>query len=188
MQTFKWPEVILSIWILIHLSAVLIAPNRDSLWVTPAERGKVPYYDDTPAWIDAYLAPLGLLSTWSFFAPEPGPSPMFLDWEAEDTKGTVTFKGTFPDLNESRLFAESRSRLMAAAYFMIGADDRAERMLVPYLCKKLGPKAERIRLYRRIQKIPSITEVLEGKATEYNPDDFERNWISTTFCERDPFI
>lgn len=175
----------LSLWIVIHLAAVLIAPNRTSVWTTPTVEGRVSFYEENRSWVDAYLAPLGLLSTWGYFAPEPGSPPMFLDWEGENSRGDVVAFGSYPDPKANYFWNDRMNRRVTSIYFMIAADDRAERMLVPYFCNQLKEKGvERLRLYRRLHKLPIMEDVKSGRVSAFNWDDFERHWISTTFCKR----
>ncbi len=177
-------RVLASLGIVLHLCAIVLSPNRASILVTPLKAGQIPFYRSDMAeqsWVDRYLAPLGLLSTFAYFAPDPGPGPLYLDYEIQSNLGDEITRGSFPADPRPYFLADRHNRRMTIAYFMVSHEGLAEQMLVPWLCRQY-PDADRVRLYRRMHKLPSAYEVSTGQKPFRAVNDFERTWISSTFC------
>ena len=164
-------QILLSGFLLFHLTAILIAPNNQTYLGLQAR----PY-------IEPYLNSLELVSSWNFFAPDPGPPPMFIEYELEDAKGESVSKGRFPEFPDPFFFRERQNRLVAAAHFMIGAEGRVEKTLIPYLCAN-HPDAYSVRAWSLMYSIPSLQDVADGKRKIGDEIGTERKAIGHTFCE-----
>jgi hypothetical protein len=132
--------------------------------------------------IQPYVNVFELSSGWSFFAPEPGPPPVYIEWEKLAKDGRLIETGRWPDVKDPYFFRDRQNRRIAAARYMINGDSRADRMLTPYLCAQ-EPKAHAIRLWRLVAGIPGLFEVTGGTRTIYDEKALERNALSMSFCD-----
>lgn len=166
----EWIRIALSGFIGFHLFAVILTPNSQS-YLGASASGVV----------DPYISFLELSNTWSFFAPDPGPPPVFLEYEIFDKHGATLSKGRWPDFPDPYFLRERQNRRVAAAEFMILAGVRSERMMVPYLCAN-APEAHSVSLHQCHIPIPSLWDVRDGKATLGDESKLERTLISHNFC------
>jgi hypothetical protein len=160
----------LSVFIFFHLTAVIIAPNGRSYL------GGV-----VGPWIEPYVNALELVSSWNFFAPDPGPPPIQVVYEIHGKDQELVQEGKFPEAGDPFFFRDRQNRRIAAARFMISAQDRLEKVMVPYLCKSV-PGAQAVRLGKRMHSIPSLQEVAEGKRSIGDALEAKTEWVSTTYC------
>ncbi len=93
-----WVRRGLTLFILYHLSAMLVSQNSDHYL---ADRLK-PYF--MPYW---QLLEFG--SEWNFFAPEPGPAPLFLKYEIYDSNGILSSTDQLPHYPDDFFFEIGRS-------------------------------------------------------------------------------
>lgn len=104
-----WHKITISILLLLHLSAVVVAPlavacdtgGSNSPAVAPLRR-----------WLDPYITLMFLNHGYFFFAPDPGPSHL-VDYKVEFNDGRQAVEGRFPDL------ATERPRLLYHRHFML---------------------------------------------------------------------
>lgn len=132
--------------------------------------------------MNPYLAFFELTQQWSFFAPEPGPPPVFIEYALLNARGAELGKGRFPDMEHPPYLRERLNRRIAATEYMMQDERRAERIMLPYLCRKY-PEAKAVQLWRLAFTIPSMAEVAAGKRRIGDEVDLERREISTSFCE-----
>ncbi len=163
-------RLIISLWIVFHLFALVLGPNPQNYW------GKT-----SGAVLEPYANFLGLVSTWSFFAPDPGPPPHYIEYEVYGKKQKILAEGEFPERKNPYFFQDRQNRRVTSARFMINQWERAEKMLVPYLCRK-SAGAVRVRLWQVLHPIPTLWDVEQGKKIPNDPKDADRREISSTFC------
>ena len=143
-------RALLSGCILVQLFAVLVAPNAGTYLGLRFAKMLVP----------AQL--LGLGSGWAFFAPEPGPPPVFIQWEAVDADGRAVASGQLPDGWNSFVLRDRQNRRVVLTRYLLGAPNRVGDLLVPYLCRQ-HPAAVTIHLWRTSYSVPALMEVHDGK-------------------------
>lgn len=166
-------RALLSVAIVWHLAAILIAPNKDTYLALKA----------APL-IEPYVNFLELASSWNFFAPDPGPPPIYVEWEVLDSKLGTLERGRWPETADPYFLRERQNRRIASARFMAFSDTRTEQILLPYLCRtRAGTGAHSIRLWRTVYTIPGIKEVVDGKRTIGDDVGVDRHWVSHSFCQ-----
>lgn len=161
----------LSAWIVYHLTAVVLVPNsRNHIGqlVTPIMGPYVDFFEFTNA--------------WSFFAPEPGPPPVYIEYELVDARGESIRRGKWPDMPNPFFLRERQNRRIAAAEFMMSSEVRAEKMMHGYLCRNFA-EASSVRIWRVVHTIPTWQEVAEGKRRIGDEVRLERQLVTHSFCE-----
>ncbi len=164
-------KIILSVFIIYHLFAVVISPHfvNDFEW-------KPPFF------LSSYLNFFGLLTQWSFFAPNPGPPPIYLEWELVDRHGGILEAARWPEFPDPFFLRERQNRRIVAVRNMVEFDLRASKMMLPYLCKK-KEDVNRVRLWSLIYSIPSRLEIVRGTAVIGDRSQYQRHWVSDSFCK-----
>ncbi len=168
----RWAKAALSVFIVFQLTVVLLAPNGDHYvgnFLKPV--------------IEPYANFFELTSRWSFFAPEPGPPPVFVEYQLLGAHGAELQKARFPEEKNPYFIRDRQNRRIASAEFMMPGEDRVEKVMVPYLCGN-HPEAESIKLWRVAYTIPSMEDVASGKRQIGDEVNLERREVSHTFCER----
>ena len=161
----------LSLLLVFHLFCVLLAPNAE----THLGKRAAPI-------VEPYLDALGLSSSWSFFAPEPGPPPLYLEWEALGADGKLIEKRRWPDSPDPYFLRERQNRRIAFAGFLNSSDERARKVMGPYLCRTV-PGARLVKLWRLMQPIPSLTDVASGRRRIGDEVGSERRRVREYACE-----
>lgn len=162
---------ILSLPIAFHLFCVLLAPNSGN------------YLGQRVAWVvEPYINFLEIATPWAFFAPEPGPPPVYVEWEVLDRAGKTFSTGRFPELKDPFFLRERQNRRIAAVRFLVADKTRVDRVMAPYLCKTI-PEAFSVRLWRVAYSVPALLEVAEGKRRIGDDVAADRRDVSHTFCE-----
>ena len=165
-----WARGFLSVFLVFHLLCVIIAPNKET------------YLGYRVAWlIEPYINSLGLSSSWSFFAPDPGPPPVFVEWELLDKASHPLERGRWPEATDPFILRERQNRRIATARFMVFSDERTEQVMLPYLCRT-HPQADAVRLWRVSLTIPSLTDVRSGRRKIGDNGGREKRWVSHSFC------
>ncbi len=160
----------LSLLIAFHVFAVLVAPNIDS----DLGRG-------SRSIVGPYIELLELTNLWSFFAPEPGPPTVYLEYAIEGADGNTLTSGRWPETDGAYFFKERQVRRIAAVEFMVQSDVRMERMMLPYLCSA-NPGASAVTLWRTWNPVPSMEEVRVGAQKLHDPERAKRELLSHSFC------
>lgn len=160
----------LSIFIVYHLFAVLLVPNGQSFLGSKSAK-----------WVEPYVNLFEFTNNWSFFAPEPGPPPIYIEYELIDREGHSSEFGRWPSLHNPYALRERQNRKIAAAEFMMSSEVRAEKMMIPYLCKEHNNVGS-VRLWRVVYSIPQFRDVAEGKREIGDEIQMERKLVSHSFC------
>src|SRR6476469_7797231 len=92
-------KAFLSLFLVFHLSAVVLAPNCQTYL------GKV-----AAPLFEPYLNFFEFMASWSFFAPDPGPPPVFIEWESVDKNSTTLESNRWPILPNPYFFRERQNR------------------------------------------------------------------------------
>jgi hypothetical protein len=172
-RSLPFKKAILSIFIILHLTAVGLIPNMQTHL-----GGRLSFF------IEPYANLFLLKTKWGFFAPEPGPPPIFLEWELLDSAGLSLEMGQWPETPSPFFSRERQNRRITAAQSMLDSDGRAERMLVPYLCgkKSLKQPVHSVRLWSLHYSLPPIAEVEAGRRKIGDDVGMVRLWLSHSFC------
>jgi hypothetical protein len=168
----RWIKAGLSVFILFQLTVVILGPNCENYVCTKLSPVIVPYANF-----------FEMTSKWSFFAPEPGPPPVFVEYELLDVKGEAIQKSRFPEAQNPYFIRERQNRRIASVEFMMPGEDRVEKVMVPYLCSH-HPDAQSIKLWRVAYSVPSMEDVAKEKRKIGDEINIERRIVSHTFCER----
>jgi hypothetical protein len=153
-----------------QLSVVLIAPNSS-----------VEKLRAQDSFFNRYVRLFGLGPYWSFFAPEPGPPPIHIEWEVLSASGEVVGTGSLPDSQEPLLFRDRFNRRLTLAAYLLSDRTRVDRVMSRYVCGR-HPGAVSVRLWRSFDPIPSLREVAEGKKSLGDPRNRVREWTAQTYC------
>lgn len=163
-------KIFFSIWIIFHLSCVLLAPNRDNFI---SFRFK--------SIIEPYVSTIGMAATWSFFAPEPGPPPLYVDYLVKNQADKTIAEGSWPERKDPFWFRERQNRRIAAARLMVQNGTFADKMMIPFLCKRFK-NASTLQLWRVIYSIAPISEVESGKRSIGDGKGEDRMWVGSSSC------
>lgn len=163
---------LLSVVILFQLFIVLIGPNQNTYVGQVAAPAIVPY-----------LNALELGSSWNFFAPDPGPPPLQLEWELLGAGNEIVGTGVFPDRVDPFLIRERQNRRIALARFLFYSDERHLKIWGEYLCR-MNPSAVGVRLWKTLFTIPNLFDVQSGKRRIGDDEGGTRTSIGTHFCTR----
>lgn len=165
-------KAVLSLFLVFHLFCVVLTPNKSSYL------GQV-----TAPWVEPYMDFLTLSVTWGFFAPEPGPPPVFVEWELVNEKGEGYAKSRWPEFPDPYFLRERQNRRMQLIRSIVSSDERIEQVMLPFLCQKY-PDAHAVRLWRAVYGVPSLTEVASGARKIADESQVDRKAISHSFCTR----
>lgn len=161
----------LSVFLIYHLFAVIVVPNGNTYL------GKV-----VAPYVEPYANFFELTNAWSFFAPEPGPPPVYIEYELLDRKGESFHRGRWPEYPDPFWMRDRQNRRIAAAEYMMASETRAERMMLQYLCAR-NPEAGSARIWRVMYSIPGFREVASGTRRIGDEVNMERRLVSHSFCE-----
>lgn len=150
---------------------LVVAPKRDSYLgelVSPV--------------LDPYTQFLEILVPWSFFAPEPGPPPVYVEWEILGDEEKLLSRGQIPEYPSPFWNRERQNKRIVFTRFLMGEEKRIDAVMVPYLCKQY-PDAVSIRLWRIGHDVPSLTDVREGRRKIGDGEGIERRVAAHGYCE-----
>lgn len=162
----------LSLAVVFHLLVILLMPNAHT-WLAQRALG----------WLEPYVHALELTPQWNFFAPDPGPPPLFVEWELEDERGERIGTGHFPERWDPFFLRERQNRRVAMTRFMVQSDARTEQIMLSYLCRR-HPEASGVTLWRTVYSTPSLESVAKGERRIGDEEGVQRQWVSHSFCER----
>jgi hypothetical protein len=161
----------LSLYILYHLYGVALAPNSQ----TYLGLRSAPF-------VEAYLGTFEFMSTWGFFAPEPGPPPIYVEWTLLDKNGNSLQEDRFPPSPDTFFIRERQNRRNSIVRFLSVDDTRIEKTLIPYLCRQ-NPGAVSVRTWRIAYSIPSPLEVTQQSRTLKDSVGQDKHWVGHSFCK-----
>ena len=166
----RWIRRGLSLFIVFHLVAVFLAPNGDNQ--VGLKFGKM---------VNPYLNFFEMTNCWNFFSPNPEP-PIYIEFEVMDASGQILERSTWPDRKDPFFIRERQNRRVSATDFMIAAELRTEKMMVPYLCGR-APLAHGVRLWRVMYTFPTAQQVVQGERVLGDDVGVERRFVSYSSCE-----
>lgn len=168
----NWLRAGLSALIIYHLMAIMLAPNAENH--LGMKLGPL---------LNPYIFGLEFTNGWSFFAPNPEP-PIFIEYELLGAKGERLHYGRWPEETKDSFFLRERqNRRVSSTDFMISAEIRTEKIMVPYLCSR-ELAARSLRLWRVMHTLPSMAEVESGKRKLGDDVGVEKRFVSHSFCEQ----
>ncbi|MBI3543207.1 MAG: hypothetical protein HY075_08045 [Deltaproteobacteria bacterium] len=163
-------SILISVFLAYHLFCVILAPNSMS------------YLGGRFHWVVApYVSFFNLASQWGFFAPDPGPPPVFIEFETVGADGETLATGTWPEKGDPFFLRERQNRRIGVARFLMAANERIEKTLGPYYCKAY-PAAQSVKLWRVVKGMAALTDVAEGKRTIGDGQGGTRNFVTQFLC------
>lgn len=163
-------QLLLSLFLVFHLAAIAIAPNKDTYLGTlirPVLEPYINFFEFAPS--------------WNFFAPDPATPLVFLEWELLDEFGRIYGNGSIPQRVDPFLLRERQNRTIALTRFLVYSDERIEQILGPWLCRK-NPDAGSVRIWKVVYTAPGLREVSEGKRKVGDDKGVERRIATHHFC------
>jgi hypothetical protein len=159
----------LSVLIAYHLAAILLFPNSDNSAGVALGR-----------FVRPYLFFFEMTNGWNFFAPNPEP-PIYIQYELFGEGGKQLEQGTWPDKKNPFWIRDRQNRRVSATDFMMSAELRTERMMVPLLCGR-SSKTTSVSLWRVMYNTPTPQEIVSGKRKLGDEVGLERKFVSHSFC------
>lgn len=163
-------KIALSLFLAFHLFCILIAPNSQNYLGARVSKIVAPY-----------VTFFELGSQWGFFAPDPGPPPLFVEYELLGQDGQALLKGSWPEKSDPFILRERQNRRISVTRFAMNGPDRIEKSLAPYFCR-LHPEARSVHLWRVVQHMANLHDVAEGKRKIDDGLNTERKWITQYLC------
>ena len=154
-----------------QLLVMVLTPNSENIFGTRLS-----------PFVYNYASFMDFMSTWGFFAPDPGPPPTFLEWELMDKTGKMISHGNFPDFPNPFFLSDRQMRRESAVRYMLFNPNQAGRMWFSYLCKN-NPEANSVRLSLGLYPVPTMEDVITGKKHIGDRTDVSRTNIGLDFCE-----
>jgi len=172
MHAEKLPKLtwLLTLFLVFHLSVLLITPNKENYFGYRVFR-----------YIQPYVNFFEFSSEWTFFSPDPAP-PLFIEWTVFDQAGKEMKNGTFPESGSPFIVGDRQVRRISATRFMLLGDGTAGRTLVPWLCNQT-PGAYSVRLTRIFQNPPRMVDIIDGKKEIGDTSAFDRTDLGMDFCD-----
>lgn len=167
-------RAILSVVLLFQIAVVTIGPNKETyhgMMLSPI--------------FEPIFNALELGPNWSFFAPDPGPPPIRLEWEVVDEHDNITRTGFFPDGGYPYFINERQTRRVALARFFVYSDERHLGVWSSWVCRS-NPDANSVRLWKAEGKIPNLFKVQNGEEIIETPVYGDRKSIGNVFCHALP--
>jgi len=166
-------KILLNLFVIYHLTVVVFSPNIQTYL------GQI-----VSPWISAYAGVLALSSTWSFFAPDPGPPPVFLEWELLGDHNAVVGQGQLPELKNPFWLVERQNRRFVVVRSLFNMPERYLGVFGPYLCRTHS-EIKGVRLWKSMHTVPSMQEILEGKRQFDDGVGDQRSSVGLHFCEQE---
>ena len=169
-RKYMFLKAVLSVGIAFHLFCIVLVPNSQNYvgyLVAPV--------------VEPYIRMLSLASTWGFFAPDPGPPPVYIEYEALSIDGTLLRSNRWPDNSKKPFFREQRIWRVSLARSLTNIQAGSEQIIGPYLCK-LNPDAGMVRMWRVMYGMPSLLDVRDGKRVVGDEVDQDRRSVGLTYC------
>lgn len=165
-------KVLLSIWILFHLTVLVVFPNTFSFI-------KFRYLSV----FKPYVQLMGLNYAWSFYAPEPE-TAMYLEYdvqrESEEFVNLPTETHRWPPERDG-YFDIYFNRRHTNMGFVTQRTKWLESLFIPWACRT-NPGATRIVVRKIGVRVPTLDEVQEG-APIFDPDMTYEERIGSGYCK-----
>lgn len=141
----RWLKLGLSLFLVYHLSTILLMPNSSSL------------LGRKTSWLFlSYANTMNFNTTWQFFSP--GPSPTFyLEYEVEmpGDRESISAPLMYPPQRKGLVWDDAWNRRLFGMRFFALTDNQLERFFIPYLCRE-NPGAEAISSRGVVEKVEDI--------------------------------
>lgn len=150
-QTLKF---LLSLFIIFHLSVIIILANGGSYLGRSLQKYLLPYANT-----------IGLNTTWNFFSPDPAHTMYiryvqhFDDENGNEIKESV--ESYIPAEKEKISIDSSKRRFLYAIRFLLLDTTRMNTILAPWLCKS-NPEASSIFIEQIFEAIPGLDRAAMG--------------------------
>ncbi len=132
-------------------------------------------------WMEPYLRTLQLASSWGFFAPDPGPPPMYLEFELEGEDGRWNEVHRWPHSAENYFLRERFIWNLAVSRHLINQGANVGEVFGPYVCKSF-PKSEVIRFFAVSEDVPALVDIQSGKRKLGDLKVLDRRYLATVRC------
>lgn len=166
-----WLKRFLNLFLVYHLTAILVAPNLDHYLAQKLKPFFMPYWN---------LMEFG--SQWNFFAPEPGPAPIFLRYEVYGKNGELITEDQMPKFPDDYFFRDRQIRRLNIVRYLMRDDQKVYSLFVPWLCRTF-PDAEYIKLKKRMMKLPTVIEIQNKERTFADDRDTQEWKLSDVSCD-----
>jgi hypothetical protein len=149
-MSLNWKRRLISVFIIYHLMAALIAANPEHYLAQKAK-----------PWVIHYIMAFEFGSQWNFFAPEPGPAPIFIQYELMDAQGQSLLASQIPNYPDDFFLRDRQIRRLNVARYLMREENKIYSIFVPWLCKSY-PDAEVVKIKRIQWTIPSPMDIQNG--------------------------
>jgi hypothetical protein len=163
-------KIALSVFLAFHFFCISLVPSGQNYAV----------YLVAPI-VEPYVKLLSIGSTWSFFAPDPGPPPLYIEYELLSADGTHLDQKRWPDDQNAPFFREQRAWRATLARGLIALPTGGEQFMGPYLCR-INSGAFSIRMWTLEFGAPSLLDVRDGKRRVGDEVDQRRRFVGTVSC------
>lgn len=163
-------KAILSMGIAFHLFCIVLVPNSQNYLGFLA----------APV-VEPYIRMLALASTWGFFAPDPGPPPVYIEYEALGADGSTLRSSRWPDDSKKPFARERRIWRVSMARTLANLPAGSEQILGPYLCSE-NPDAAMVRMWRVSFGMPTLLDVRDGRRAIGDEVDVDRRSVGLSYC------
>lgn len=146
-------KAIVHLWIVFHVTLILIMPNSGSFI------GR--YYEK---WILPYTNTIGLNSAWSFFSPDPSLiftmkyRLLFLNENGEELKPSID--GQYPRYSSGNFINPIRMRELYTFRFFNLIDSYRENFLFPWLCRQ-NTGASHVEIQAQVESYMSLDKAMK---------------------------
>lgn len=174
LQSSSWIRFCLSVFIVFHLTVIVVLANGTSYLGRSLQHILTPYANF-----------IGLNSTWNFFSPDPAHTMYFRylvrfqDDNGNDLREAI--EEFVPAAKDEFVLNSSKRRMLYAMRFMILDSRRMSGILGPWICRKY-PGATSLHIEHIFEQIPSLDravldteegahrQIFDGRST---PNSFE---------------
>jgi len=132
-------------------------------------------------WLEPYLRSLQLASSWGFFAPDPGPPPIYIEYEVRNLSGHWVETFQWPARRDPYFLRERQIWRIAASRHLMNQANGMTQMFGPHICAK-HPSATQVRFYSVSEDVPALLDVQGGKRYPGDQKWVERRYLTTLTC------
>lgn len=162
-QSKTWLQALLSLFVVFHLSVMVVLANGSSFFGRSFQAVIVPYGNL-----------ISLNTTWNFFSPDPAHTMYlryfveFLDSDGNELQEPI--EGFVPPDKEKISIDSSERRFLYAMRFLIIDQSRMETLLGPWLCKRYAG-ATFVSMEQSWRRIPSLDEARASEKFELKDEE-----------------